>query len=443
MAATSGRIGGALLVVLLVAALGRPVARWLRQPSVLAEIAIGIGMVPAATAVAGTHAVQILMPSELVVSMRVVGHVGLVLFLVGIAHHLRTATLAAPGRAVVFTTLGALLLPLAAGSVLGGVLLACGSPTVRGNAPAPAVVLLIAVSLSVTAVPVLARILAEKGLIGTAVGGLAMSSAIAIDIVAWLLVALAVGLSGHSMGGAPALRAIVGLSVITVALVVGRILRTETSEMLCRRFPRYIAVAIACAALAASSVLQQYGFTEISGELLVGFMIPSGAHSMPWHLPVGMITCLGRHLVPVFFVATGTSIFTSGTYFPWMPAALATLLSTVGKLGGSYLGARIGGQRPSAALRLGILLNTRGLTELVVVQVGYNAGILTPTVLLALIAMALVTTAMTGPVYALIEVLDTEENSGQVSRRRRRRHSSIRGEEFCPPNRLETQLSRD
>ena len=131
-----------------------------------------------------------------------------------------------------------------------------------------------------------------------------------------------------------------------------------------------------------------------------GLAIPAGG----WDAVVRRVTRAGRLLVPVFFVVTGITVF-AGQFgsTPWFAIVLATALGIVGKVGGGYLGARIGGAPASDAVRVGVLVNTRGLTELVVLQAGYGAGILTAPVFLALVVMALVTTAMTGPSYGLLE----------------------------------------
>ncbi|MGW7418445.1 cation:proton antiporter, partial [Streptomyces sp. NPDC054863] len=157
---------------------------------------------------------------------------------------------------------------------------------------------------------------------------------------------------------------------------------------------------LGAAGLAGSWAFQEQGVTEIFGALLVGLAIPPDG----WHDVVRVVTRIGRLLVPVFFVVTGLTVF--GGQFgatPWFAIVLATALGIVGKVGGGFLGARLGGASVLDAARLGVLVNTRGLTELVVLQAGYSAGILTAPVFLALVVMALVTTAMTGPCYGLLE----------------------------------------
>lgn len=384
----------ALLAVLLVAFVGRAVARLLRQPTVIAEIAFGLAIGPILLSLGGK---QTLLPGETVSWLRFVGHVGLVLFLIGVAHELRRTTASARGRLIGWTTAGALVIPLLTGC--GFAVAVVADPALRGTAPTAALVLLLAVSLSVTAVPVLARILEERELFDTPVGKLSMTAAMIIDVVAWLLLALALGLAAGGAGGVPRLATVVAAGLLAM-FCLGRLLRTAAVTEFRDRFGRLTAVMIGAAGLLGSWVFQEQGVTEIFGALLVGLAIPADG----WHDVVRVVTRVGRLLVPVFFVVTGINVF-SGQLgaTPWFAIVLATVLGIVGKMGGGYLGARLGGAPASDAARIGVLVNTRGLTELVVLQAGYSAGILTAPVFLALVVMALVTTAMTGPCYALLE----------------------------------------
>ena len=392
--ARTGHVALALLAVLLVAFVGRAVGRLVRQPTVVTEIAFGLAIGPILLSFGGE---QTLLPEETISSLRTIGHVGLVLFLVGVAHELRRTSTPARGQLIGWTTAGALVVPLLAGCAFALAVLA--DPELRGTAPTAALVLLLAVSLSVTAVPVLARILEEQELFDTPVGKLSMTVSMIIDVVAWLLLALALGLAAGESGGLPRLATVVAVGLL-VMLCLGRLLRTGAVTAFRVRFGRVTAVSIGAAGLVCSWAFQELGVTEIFGALLVGLAIPAGG----WDAVVRRVTRAGRLLVPVFFVVTGITVF-AGQFgsTPWFAIVLATALGIVGKVGGGYLGARIGGAPASDAVRVGVLVNTRGLTELVVLQAGYGAGILTAPVFLALVVMALVTTAMTGPSYGLLE----------------------------------------
>ncbi|MFJ3663411.1 cation:proton antiporter [Streptomyces sp. NPDC090119] len=394
LVARAGHVALALLAVLLVAFVGRAVGRLVRQPTVVTEIAFGLVLGPILFSFGGE---QTLLPEATIGSLRGIGHVGLVLFLVGVAHELRRTTAPARGRLIGWTTAGALVVPLLAGCAYASMVLA--DPELRGTAPTAALVLLLAVSFSVTAVPVLARILEEQELFDTPVGKLSMTVSMIIDVVAWLLLALALGLAAGGPGGLPRLVAVVATGLLTM-LCFGRLLRTGAVAAFRDRFSQVTAILIGAAGLVSSWAFQEQGVTEIFGALLVGLAIPVDG----WHGVVRWVARAGRLLVPVFFVVTGITVF-AGRFgaTPWFAIVLAITLGIVGKVGGGYLGARLGGASASDAVRVGVLVNTRGLTELVVLQAGYSAGVLTAPVFLALVLMALVTTAMTGPWYGLLE----------------------------------------
>ncbi|MER7655932.1 cation:proton antiporter [Streptomyces albidoflavus] len=393
-AARAGHVALALAAVLLVAFVGRAVGRLTRQPTVVAEIAFGLAIGPL---LLFSGAGRALLPGEVTEVLRSIGHVGLVLFLVGVAHELRSTKAPARGRLIGWTTVGALSVPLLAGCAFALMVLA--DPALRGTAPEGALVLLLAVSLSVTAVPVLARILEERQLFDTPVGKLSMSVAMIIDVFAWLLLALAIGLAAGGSGGVPRIASVVCVGLL-VMFCLASLVRTAPVVAFRQRFPVATAVLVGLAGLASSWAFQEQGVTEIFGALLVGLALPPDG----WHDVVRRVTRVGRLLVPVFFVVTGITVF-AGQFgaTPWLAIVLATALGIVGKMGGGWLGAWLGGSPAPEALRVGVLLNTRGLTELVVLQAGYSAGILTPPVFLALVVMALVTTAMTGPCLGLLE----------------------------------------
>jgi Kef-type K+ transport system membrane component KefB len=412
----------ALVAVLVLALAGRRLAGALRQPPVVGEVALGLATGPLVLSVTGSGAAAELPLDWLPLGwLRACGHAGLVLFLVGVIHELRAASLPVRGRVIGWGTAGAIAVPMLAGAVLAGWTLTGGGPGLRGDAPAVALVVFLAASLSVTAVPVLARILSDQHLAGTRIGVLAMTVAMVTDVAAWLLVAVAVSLAARGSGGGstgvPALGALAALAAAgALALPMTlAIRRLHGTTMLARlperrlpgtamlaglpaRRPMLMAVFVAAWALGAAALLWSWGLTEILGAALVALAIP-----LAWTEPVRMVARVGRLLVPVFFVVTGFSVFAEPFAAPpWTVIVLVTLLGVAGKVGGTYVGARIGGEPHEGALSLGVLLNTRGLTELVVLQIGYDAGILTPAMFLALAVMALLTTAATGPLYALV-----------------------------------------
>ncbi|MBW4717718.1 cation:proton antiporter [Saccharothrix obliqua] len=391
----TGHVVLVLAVVLLAAHLGRLVARAVRQPEVIGEILAGILTVPVVLAAAGPGGLAAVLPTGVVGSLKVIGEIGLVLFLVGVAHELRHGESGLGAKAVGWVTVGSFVPALLTGLTMAAWVLFAAGPDLRGTAPAPALVLMVAVAFSVTAVPVLARILEDRRMVDTPPGRLSMAAAVVTDSAAWLLLVVAVGINGG------VLVSLVLLVLGIAATVTGRLLlRRRTATSAAQRFPKSTAVAVAALALLAAFAFEHWGMTAVFGAFVIGLALPAG----PWTAVVRPLMRFGRLLVPVFFVVAGFGLANAPRAdIPWLAMLLAIVLAVVGKVGGSYLGARLGRQDRRTALVIGILMNTRGLTEIVVLQAGYSAGLLPVGLFFALVVMALFTTAMTGPLLSLVE----------------------------------------
>ncbi|MET0236202.1 MAG: cation:proton antiporter [Kibdelosporangium sp.] len=399
----TGHIVLALGAVLLIGYAGRMLARLLRQPPVIGEITLGLLAGPVAIGLAGRDGFDRLLPEETFGGLRDIGKIGLTLFLVGIAHHLQSGPTRMSGRTVGSVMAGAFFPPLALGGLLAWWLLNYSGPEFRGTSSTASYVVIVAVSLSVTAVPVLARILHEHGITGTVPGRVAMAAAAATDGVAWLLLGVGIGLASGGFGEVFVSMGIL-LAGAGLALPVRKLLRTRRITSAAARFGWAAAVLVAGLALAVGTGMDKWSHMGVVGAFLVGFAVPGGTGSPEWNLAVHRVSRVGRALVPIFFVVAGVDVFTEPMGgLPWLVFAVATVLAIIGKVGGSYAGARWAGQSGVDSLRIGVLMNTRGLTEIVVLQAGYSAGILPAALFLALLAMALLTTAMTGPLLRLID----------------------------------------
>ncbi len=390
----------ALTVVFAIGWLGRLVARTLRQPEVIGEIAAGLLAGPAAVAVLGPANFAAVLPGAVVDVLKLVAEIGLILFLVGLAHKLRLGEKRFSRRTTGWVVAGGLVPALASGALFACWIILVEGPEVRGSAPLPAFVLMCAVALSITAVPVLARILADRGISETTEGRLSMTAAVVIDTVGWLLLSVTVGLASGRLSGFAQAVIVLGGGALA-ALAVRYALRSRAAGSLCGRRPAVTATLLGAIALVVALSVERLGLTAIFGAVLVGLAVPpDGA----WSKVVAWVTRVGRALIPVFFVVTGLTVFATGVgTLPWSLIAVAILMAVLGKGGGSYLGTRLAGQPVRSATKVGVLMNTRGLTELIVLKVGYSAHILTGPMFVALVVMAVVTTMMTGPLLLLID----------------------------------------
>ncbi|MFT7837949.1 cation:proton antiporter [Saccharothrix sp. BKS2] len=399
----------ALGAVLLVAAAGRAVARALRQPPVVGEVAAGLLVVPALVLLAGPAAPGTVLPAPVLAGLGVVAEVGLAWFLVGVATELRFG---ARGRALRRVVVGGLVPGAAAGIGVGWWVVAAAPAAVRGNAPPAALVVFTAVAMAVTAVPVLARVLVECGLSGTRSAALSLGAAVVGDVVCWLGLTVALGLAAgaadaagtangaNAAGGWPARLAGLG-ACAAVALLGRRVLASPTPERWAARWPRRAALLPVVAAPAGAAVAEAVGVSALIGAAAVALAVPRG---QAWTAVARSVGRLGVAVVPVFFVVAGATAWAvPDAGVPWGLAAVVLVLGSVTKIAGGWAGARLAGEAPGTALRVGVLLNTRGLTELVVLQVGLTSGVLSAPLFLALAVMALVTTATTGPLLALLD----------------------------------------
>lgn len=391
----------ALAGIFVLIALGRGGARLLRQPVVIGEIVAGLLAGPILIASVGAHSFHALLPGQMINALKLVGEAGLSLFLVGLTHELRRSRGSGRHGPVGWVTVGALVAPLVAGALLAGWVGLASVPEVRGSAPTPAFVLMVSVSLSITAVPVLARILGDRGMSESAAGRIALASAVVIDTAGWLLLSAAVALRSGQADGFLRSTGLIGGGLLA-AVALRHVLGTDPGRGLGMRAPVMAAGLVGVLAIAAALGVDRLGGTGIFGAVLVGLAIPA-EESTPWTSVVALVGSAGRVLVPAFFVVTGITALTTGfTATPWPLIALAIVLGITGKVAGAYAGARLSGLPRQTALQIGVLMNTRGLTELIVLQVGYSAGILTTPMVLALMVMAMVATALTGPLLLVV-----------------------------------------
>lgn len=395
-----GRLMLAIAAVLLVARAVGAVLRRLGQPQVMGEVLGGIALGPSLLGAIAPDAQHLLFPEQVVPLLGGAADIGLAFYMFLVGLELDLGALRGRLRQAVFISNASVMAPMAIGMALALALY----PT-YGQSGFLAFALFMGVAMSVTAFPVLARILLERRMLRRPVGAISMASAAVDDVTAWSLLALAaaVAVSASALDAV----AVIGLGAALSAIIL----------LPGRRFLARVAVAydeagsispgwmsiIFLAVLFAAFAAAQIGVAAIFGAFLVGLAMPRRSdlgHTLTERIEPFVVTVL----LPLFFVVTGlkTNIgLINGE------VALVTLLllaaAIAGKFGGGMVAARyVGfGTRESAAI--GALLNTRGLTELIVLNIGVGLGVLTSELFTALVVVALATTLMTGPALRLID----------------------------------------
>ncbi|MEU4116042.1 cation:proton antiporter [Kitasatospora sp. NPDC028055] len=381
------------LILLLARGLGRLAVR-INQPPVVGEILAGVLLGPTLFHGAMSDA---LFPGDIRPLLTGMANVGVALFMFGIGLELDGAALRGRGRATAGTVLGSTLVPFVLGIALALYL-------ARDQAPhnKAAFVVFVGLAVSVTAFPVLARILADRGLTTTAVGGLALATAAAVDVIAWVaLAAVQASVGGGSDHWLVVLiLPFMGALVVIVRPLLRRLLMpggkpgTLSAEKL---------AAVLIGALLSAAATEALGMHYIFGAFMFGVVMPkAGADGLRLeiHRCTEQVTGL---LLPVYFVVAGLKVDLSGLNAGQLvDLALILAVAVVGKFGGTYLGARSQRLDPRPAAALAALMNTRGLTELVILGIGLQLGLLDGSLYSLMVVMAVVTTAMTGPLLSRV-----------------------------------------
>ena len=384
----------------------------LGQARVIGEIIGGILLGPSVFGRIAPHAWGQFFPKTSFASFDNLSTVGLVLFLFLIGSELDYEQLYHQRVTAAFASGMSILLPFAMGAVLAHSLRIRFAPHGIGNVP---FVLFLGISMSITAFPVLARILEERGLQSTRLGTTAILCAAVDDVVAWLLLALAMALIGAEGGPASLPVRLIGLVIYVVVMVA--VVRPLLQVLARRRKSNMLSFEIFGIALAltlcSSAATAAIGVHPLFGAFMAGVCFP---RIEEWQvgLRARLDMVVSVLLLPLFFALTGMrtrlDLLNGGAM--WMWAGIVLLAAVVGKMGGASLAARYTGQSWRDAVALGALLNTRGLVELVVLNIAYNVGAFSPTLFTMMVVMALMTTMSTTPILNWIGVEDRRKERG-------------------------------
>ena len=349
-----------------------------------------------------------LFPSASLPTLHLISQLGVVLFMFVVGMEVDVDRLRRRARATVLISNAGIIVPFALGVWLSLYLHERYAPA---GVPFLIFALFIGTAMSITAFPVLARILAERGLKGTELGNLAIGCAAIDDVTAWCLLALVLAFSrGEGFVGPLTAVALAGL----VAVIAFAIVRPRAAQLFRERAsngvpPRTLLTALLFL-LAVALSTEAIGVHAIFGAFLAGVAV-GGAGDLREPLRRSIEPLTSTLLLPLFFAFSGlrTEVGSlSGE--AWLACALVLLAAVAGKFGAVTAAARIQGTPWRESLALGALMNTRGLMELVVLNIGYDLGILSPQMYTMMVIMALTTTCMAGPVLALLERVSSSQS---------------------------------
>lgn len=374
------------------------VERYMKQPAVMGEILAGIILGPSVLGAISTRAYGFLMPAEAATYIGVVANIGVILFMFLVGSHLDGRLVRSHPHSTLAISHASILAPFVLGA--GAAYLIYPRYSNAGTS-FTVFSLFLAVSLSVTAFPVLARILTDRGIQGTPLGVTALACAAVDDASAWCLLAFVSGVATAAVGGAARTVGLAAVYVFAMFLAIRPIVRWIAAREERSSHPAsltMLAVVIGMMLLSAV-VTERIGIHALFGAFLFGALVPHDSQ-LARQIRARLEDIVVVLLLPVFFAFIGmrTQMFLLSTPADWAYCGLIVLIATAGKFGGSFAAARLSGLGWREAGTIGVLMNTRGLMELIVLNVGLDMGILSPTLFAMLVVMALVTTFSTTPV---------------------------------------------
>jgi Kef-type K+ transport system membrane component KefB/nucleotide-binding universal stress UspA family protein len=387
-----------MLLILVVGRVATRASRRLGQPGVIAEIAAGIVLGPSLLGALFPHLAALVFPASGMPALALVGQVGLVLFMFLIGLEFDTSLLRGRGATPLVISQAGIGFTWLLSAGLSLWLYPRHAPE---GVPLHSFALFMAVAMSITAFPVLARILAERRLTRTPVGALALATASVDDVTAWCVLAVVVSVVRAEGLANAAVTTVLALGFIALMMLVVRPFLQRVSRLAGHGVNANVVAACLMLVFGSALITELIGIHALFGAFLAGAVMPRRgglsdaiAHKMEDLVTVG--------LLPLFFATSGlrTQLGLLEGPAEWGTAALIIAVASLGKFGGATLATRLTGADWRSAATVGVLLNTRGLMELIVLNIGLDLGVLSPRLFAMMVVMALFTTVLTTPVLA-------------------------------------------
>ncbi len=385
----------AVAVVIVAARLLGSVFRLINQPRVIGEIVAGILLGPSLLGLLFPEASSFLFPAEVIHVLQILAQFGLIFFMFLIGAELDHKMIRGSGHTALLVSHYSIVLPFILG--LGAALLIfplVGSGDFTGFA------LFMGAAMAITAFPVLARILTDTGLHRTRIGALAITCAAVDDVTAWCILAVVVAIV-HATGPAEAVQtvllalAFLALMVFAVRPVLARVASVKPDK---GKIGATVMSGLLVALFLSSWATEAIGIHAIFGAFMFGAVLPR-SHSIVSQITERLEDVTVLFLLPVFFAVVGLSTqvgLVSGSELWWL-TGLIVAIAIVGKIGGSLIAGLAAGETLRSSAVIGVLMNARGITMVVILTVGQSLGVISPALFTMMVLMALITTLMTTP----------------------------------------------
>lgn len=392
-----------IVVILMTARLFGWLFQQIGQPSVMGEIIAGIVLGPSLIGKFFPEFSAVLFPASSLGSLKFLSHIGLILFMFIVGMELNLNVLRTKAHEAVVISHASIVIPFTLGMGLAYFMYASFAPPSVEFLP---FALFIGIAMSITAFPVLARIVQERKLQHTRVGSVAITCAAVDDISAWCILAavIAVAKSGSFVGSVYTIGFALAYIFIMLKVVKPFLQRMARITGADGEISKQMVAVFLLTLIVSCYATEIIGIHALFGAFMVGVIMPEnmGFRNVFIQKTEDVAVIL---LLPLFFVFSGlrTQVGLLNDPHLWMVTGIIILIAVAGKFIGSALTARLVGQSWRDSLMIGALMNTRGLMELVALNIGYDLGLLTPEVFTMMVIMALVTTFMTGPALTLTQ----------------------------------------
>lgn len=391
-----------IITIILVARMFGWVCKKIGQPTVIGEILAGIILGPSLVGLYFPEFSMALFPKESLGNLQFLSQIGLILFMFVIGMELDLKVLKNKAHDAVVVSHASIVFPFALGLGLAYYMYQSFAP--KGIQFA-SFALFLGIAMSITAFPVLARIVQERGIHKTKLGTIVITCAAADDITAWCILAVVIAIvkAGSFVSALYVIASAILYVFLMVKLVRPFLHRVGDLHASKEKLSKPIVAIFFLTLIISAYASEVIGIHALFGAFMAGAIMPENIRFRNIFIDKVEDVALVL-LLPLFFVFTGlrTEIGLLNDPHLWKVTAVIILVAVVGKFVGSMLAAKFVGQNWKDSLIIGALMNTRGLMELVVLNIGYDLGVISPEIFAMMVIMALVTTFMTGPALDVI-----------------------------------------